>query len=64
MQTASQVISPLYTLPNYDVMGILDDFVSRALSQKKTLESLLPDLQTVMTAQAQAAGYEVILDNR
>jgi multiple sugar transport system substrate-binding protein len=64
MQTASQAISPLCTLPNYDVMGTLDNFVSRALSQKKTLESLLPDLQTAMTTQAQAAGYEVILDDK
>ena len=64
MQTASQAISPLYTLPSYDVMGVLDDFVGRALRQKKTLESLLPDLQTAMTAQAQAAGYDVTLDNK
>ena len=63
MQTASQAISPLYTLPNYDVMAVLNDFVSRALSEKKSLESLLPELQAAMTAQAQAAGYEVILDN-
>jgi multiple sugar transport system substrate-binding protein len=64
MQTASQAISPLYVLPGYDVMGTLDDFVSRALNQKKTLESLLPDLQTEMTTQAEAAGYEVILDDK
>jgi ABC-type glycerol-3-phosphate transport system substrate-binding protein len=64
MQAASQAISPLYTLPRYDVMGVLNDFVSRALSQKKTLESLLPDLQTAMSAQAQTAGYEVTLDNK
>jgi ABC-type glycerol-3-phosphate transport system substrate-binding protein len=64
MQAASQAISPLYTLPNYDVMGVLNDFVSRALSQKKTLESLLPDLQTAMTAQAKAAGYEVTVDSK
>ncbi len=64
MQTASQAISPLYTLPNYDVMGVLDDFVSRALNQKKTLESLLPDLQEAMTTQAQTAGYEVTLDSK
>jgi len=62
MQAASQAISPLYVLPNYDVMGLLDDFVSRTLSQHKTVESLLPELQTTMTAQAQAAGYEVTLD--
>ena len=64
MQTASQAISPLYTLPGYDVMGVLNDFVSRALNQKKTLESLLPDLQTAMTTLAKTAGYEVILDNK
>jgi len=64
MQAASQAISPLYILPHYDVMGVLDDFVNRALSQKKTLESLLPDLQTAMTAQAKTAGYEVTLDNK
>ena len=64
MQTASQAISPLYELPSYDVMGLLDDFVSRALSQNKTIESLLPDLQTEMTAQAKAAGYEVTLQNK
>lgn len=64
MQTASQAISPLYTLPSYDVMGILGDIVSRALNQKKTLESLLPDLQTAMTVQARLAGYEVTLDGR
>ena len=51
MQTASQAISPLYTLPGYDVMAVLDDFVGRALGQQKTLESLLPDLQTAMAAQ-------------
>ena len=62
MQAASQAISPLYTLPSYDVMGTLGDFVSRAQSQKKTLESLLPDLQTAMTAQAETAGYEVVLN--
>ncbi len=62
MQTASQAISPLYVLPVYDVMGILDDFVSRALNRKQTLESLLPDLQTEMTARAEAAGYEVVLE--
>jgi hypothetical protein len=44
-------------------MGVLDDFVSRVLDQKKTLESLLPDLQAAMTAQAKMTGYEVILDN-
>jgi hypothetical protein len=63
MQAASQAISPLYILPTYDVMGTLDDFVGRALNQKRTLESLLPDLQTAMTAQAEAAGYEVVLEN-
>jgi ABC-type glycerol-3-phosphate transport system substrate-binding protein len=64
MQSASQAISPLYTFPGYDVMGVLNDFVSRALSQKKTLESLLPDLQTAMEAQALAAGYEVTAENK
>lgn len=64
MQAASQAISPLYTLPDYDVMGVLNDFVNRALSQKKTLESLLPDLQTAMAAKALAAGYEVTAENR
>jgi ABC-type glycerol-3-phosphate transport system substrate-binding protein len=64
MQAASQAISPLYTLPNYDVMGVLNDFVGRALRQQKTIESLLPDLQTAMTAQAQATGYEVIIDSK
>ena len=64
MQTASQSISPLDASPGYDVMGTLGDFVSNALSQKKTLESLLPELQTAMTAQAKAAGYEVILENK
>jgi ABC-type glycerol-3-phosphate transport system substrate-binding protein len=64
MQAASQAISPLYTLPSYEMMGVLDDFVSRVLSQQKTLESLLPDLQTAMTAKAKTAGYEVTLDNK
>ncbi len=64
MQSASQTISPLYSLPGYDVMGVLNDFVNRALIQKKTLESLLPDLQAAMTAQALAAGYEVTVENR
>jgi len=64
LQAASQAISPLYTLPGYDVMGVLNDFVSRALGQQKTLESQLPDLQSAMTAQAQTAGYEVVLDNK
>jgi hypothetical protein len=45
-------------------MGVLEDFVSRALTQNKTLESLLPGLQAAMTAQAKAAGYEVIIDNK
>jgi ABC-type glycerol-3-phosphate transport system substrate-binding protein len=62
MQAASQAISPLYVLPAYDVMGVLDDFVGRALSRKQTLESLLPELQTAMTARAEAAGYEVVLE--
>jgi ABC-type glycerol-3-phosphate transport system substrate-binding protein len=62
MRAASQAISPLYVLPGYDVMGLLDDFVSRALNGKKTLESLLPDLQTEMTARAEAAGYDVVLE--
>jgi len=64
MQAASQEISPLDGLPNYDVMGVLNDFVGRALRQQKTLESLLPDLQTAMTAQAQAAGYAVSIDSK
>jgi ABC-type glycerol-3-phosphate transport system substrate-binding protein len=64
MQIASQAISPLYRLPGYDVMGVLNDFVGQALDQKKTLESLLPDLQTAMTTLARTAGYEVILDNK
>jgi hypothetical protein len=64
MQMASQAISPLNTLPGYDVMGVLDDFVGRTLRQQKTLESMLPDLQAAMTAQAKAAGYDVTLDNR
>ena len=64
MQAASQAISPLYALPNYDVMGVLNDFVSRALRQQKTLESMLPDLQAAMAAQAQAAGYEVTIDSK
>jgi multiple sugar transport system substrate-binding protein len=59
MQAASQAISPLYTLPGYDVMGVLNDFVDQALNQKKSLESLLPVLQSAMTAQALASGYEV-----
>ncbi len=63
MQTASQAISPLYTLPGYDVMGVLNDFVSRALTQKNTFEILLPDLQSAMTAQAQKAAYEVMIGN-
>jgi ABC-type glycerol-3-phosphate transport system substrate-binding protein len=62
MQTASQAISPLDTLPGYDVMAILDAFVGRALREKKTVESLLPDLQVTMTDQAEAAGYEVAVD--
>ena len=62
MQAASQAISPLYILPNYDVMDTLNDFVGRTFSQHRTVESLLPELQTTMTAQAQAAGYEVTLD--
>ena len=62
MQAASQAISPLYVLPKYDVMGLLDDVVNRALTQHKTVESLLPDLQTEMTARAQSAGYQVTLD--
>lgn len=62
MQTASQAISPLYALPVYDVMGILEDFVSRALREQKTVEGLLPDLQTEMTARAEAAGYKVVLE--
>jgi hypothetical protein len=45
-------------------MGVLNDFVGRALGQQKTLESLLPDLQTAMTARAQAAGYEVTIDGK
>jgi multiple sugar transport system substrate-binding protein len=61
MQAASQAISPLFTTPAYDVMGVLDDFVTRAICQNKTLESLLPDLQAAMTAKAKAAGYEVSL---
>jgi ABC-type glycerol-3-phosphate transport system substrate-binding protein len=64
MQTASQAISPLYTLPGYDVMGILNDFVSRALSHGKTLESLLPDLQMAMTSLAKTNGYEVTIENK
>src|SRR5512141_334495 len=64
MQTASQAISPLYTLPDYDVMGVLDNLMSRALRERKPIESLLPDLQEAMTAQAKTAGYEVILDNK
>jgi ABC-type glycerol-3-phosphate transport system substrate-binding protein len=64
MQTASQAISPLYTLPGYDVMGVLNDFVGRALNQNRTLESLLPDLQTAMTTLAKTTGYEVLLDNK
>ena len=62
LQAASQAISPLYVLPGYDVMGTLDNFVGRALNQKKSLESLLPDLQMEMTAQAEAVGYEVVLE--
>ncbi len=62
MQTASQAISPLYTLPGYDVMGTMGKFVSRALSEKTTLQSLLPDLQTAMTTQAEMAGYEVVVN--
>ena len=64
LQAASQAISPLYSMPGYDVMGVLNDFVGRALSQQKTFESLLPDLQSAMTVQAQTAGYEVVLDNK
>jgi len=64
MQAASQAISPDYAQPNYDVMEVLNDFVGQAVGQKKTLESLLPDLQTTMTAQAQAAGYEVTIDGK
>ena len=62
MQAASQAISPLYVLPGYDVMGVLDGFVSRALDQDQTMESLLPGLQAEMTARAKSAGYEVTLD--
>ena len=64
MQAASQAISPLYALPNYDVMGVLNDFVGRAMRQQKTIESILPDLQAAMAAQAQAAGYEVTIDTK
>ena len=64
MQAASRAISPLYTLPGYDVMGILNNFMNRALNQKKTLESLLPDLQSAMMAQAQTAGYEVTVESK
>jgi ABC-type glycerol-3-phosphate transport system substrate-binding protein len=64
MQVASQLISPLYTLPDYDVMGVLSDFVNRALRQNRSLESLLPGLQSAMAVQAQAAGYEVTLENK
>ena len=63
MEAASREISPLYTLPSYDVMAVLGEYVGRALSQGKTIESLLPDLQSAMVAKATAAGYEVTLDN-
>jgi multiple sugar transport system substrate-binding protein len=63
MQAASQEISPLYTLPSYDVMAVLGEYVGRALSQGKTIESLLPDLQSAMVAQATAAGYQVTIAN-
>jgi multiple sugar transport system substrate-binding protein len=63
MQAASQAISPLYTSPGYDVMGVLNDFVNQAQNQKKSLESLLPVLQSAMTAQALASGYEVTVKN-
>lgn len=62
MQAASQAISPLYVLPGYDVMGVLDGFVSRALDQEQTMESLLPGLQAEMADRAISAGYEVTLD--
>ena len=62
MQSASQAISPLFTAPRFDVMGILGDFVGRALSEKKPFEGYLPDLQVKMTAQAEAAGYQVVTD--
>ncbi len=62
MQKGSLAISPLFTLPNYDVMGVLGDAVRRALNQKKTLESLLPELQAAMVAKAEAASYEVKAD--
>jgi len=64
MQAASQAISPSYVLPAYDVMGTLDDFVSRALSENRTIESLLPEIQAEMTARAEAAGYEVVLEEK
>jgi multiple sugar transport system substrate-binding protein len=63
MQAASQAISPLDTTPGYDVMGILGDSAGQALSKKQTIESLLPDLQSAMTAAAEKAGYQVILAN-
>jgi ABC-type glycerol-3-phosphate transport system substrate-binding protein len=59
MQTGSLAISPHFTLPSYNVMDVLNNFVSRVVREKKSLESLLPELQSTMIARAQAAGYTV-----
>ena len=64
MQAASQAISPLFTLPNYDVMGILENFVGQSIREKRSLVSLLPELQAKMTAQAEAAGYSVEVETK
>jgi len=59
MEAASQAISPLFTMPDYDAIDILNDFVARILRQKLTLESQLPTLDAAMTVRAKQAGYEV-----
>ena len=45
-------------------MGILGDFVNQAVREKKSIKSLLPELQAKMTAQAEAAGYKVVTETK
>jgi maltose-binding protein MalE len=58
-QTASGEISKLDKWPRFDLIAPLTTVVQSAISGKKTIESVLPEVADSLTNQAGTQGYQV-----
>ena len=60
-QQAATLITPLDKWPRFDLIAPLSGAVKTGLTDKKTVESILPDIADQLAALAEAQGYKVDL---